>query len=210
MNQQRFVLDKAQLIISLQLKGWSLFSKTKSTSIIWRGSKSFSRWILSMVCHVLFGVLESRSPPDGARPPADAPATPLIPGLAALSPSTNFLAYPCSTTRGAVMLVDTSPPPTPVPAAAGAAALPTAAPAPGRKHMIVAHENPVVALCFNQQGNMLATASAKVSDGFFTLFCEHLSRLMQGTCIRVWSVPEGDQIAEFRRSSGKRAHIYSL
>eukprot|EP00708_Paratrimastix_pyriformis_P003089 GAFH01001858.1.p2 GENE.GAFH01001858.1~~GAFH01001858.1.p2 ORF type:complete len:201 (-),score=38.78 GAFH01001858.1:224-826(-) len=97
------------------------------------------------------------------------------------------------------MLVDTSPPPTPGPAApasatpsATAAGVAATQPSPPRKSTIIAHENPVVALCFNQQGNMLATASAK------------------GTCIRVWSIPEGAQIAEFRRSSHKRAHIYSL
>lgn len=117
-------------------------------------------------------------------------------GLAALCPTNNFLAYPCSAVEGTVLVVDTSLPPNPAPqAAAGAAAGAAAAPQqphPSRKHLIHAHENAVVALCFNQQGNYLATASTK------------------GTVVRVWTVPDGVKKAEFRRSNHKSAHIYNL
>ncbi|XP_052825582.1 WD repeat domain phosphoinositide-interacting protein 2 isoform X1 [Octopus bimaculoides] len=58
--------------------------------------------------------------------------------------------------------------------------------------MIPAHDNPLAALVFNPQGTKLATASEK------------------GTVIRVFSVPDGQKLFEFRRGVKRCVTIYSL
>lgn len=58
--------------------------------------------------------------------------------------------------------------------------------------MIPAHDNPLAALAFNSLGNKLATASEK------------------GTVIRVFLVPEGQKLFEFRRGVKRCVSIYSL
>lgn len=58
--------------------------------------------------------------------------------------------------------------------------------------MIPAHDSPVASLTFNAAASLLATASEK------------------GTVIRVFSIPEGQKIFEFRRGVKRCAHIYSL
>lgn len=58
--------------------------------------------------------------------------------------------------------------------------------------MIPAHDNPLAAIAFNAQGNRIATASEK------------------GTVIRVFSVPDGQKLFEFRRGVKRCATIYSL
>ncbi|EGT34505.1 CBN-ATG-18 protein [Caenorhabditis brenneri] len=56
----------------------------------------------------------------------------------------------------------------------------------------VAHEGTLACLKFNQDGNMIATASTK------------------GTVIRVYSVPTGNRLFEFRRGVSRCVTIYSL
>eukprot|EP00794_Sanderia_malayensis_P008984 gene8984-9944_t len=58
--------------------------------------------------------------------------------------------------------------------------------------MIPAHDSPVASLSFNNAASLLATASEK------------------GTVIRVFSIPEGQKLFEFRRGVKRCAHIYSL
>ncbi|CAE1273567.1 WIPI1_2 [Acanthosepion pharaonis] len=58
--------------------------------------------------------------------------------------------------------------------------------------MIPAHDNPLAALAFNPQGTKLATASEK------------------GTVIRVFSIPDGQKLFEFRRGVKRCVTIYSL
>lgn len=58
--------------------------------------------------------------------------------------------------------------------------------------MIPAHDNPLAAIAFNAQGTKIATASEK------------------GTVIRVFSVPDGQKLFEFRRGVKRCVHIYSL
>uniref|UniRef100_A0A8R1E1J0 WD repeat domain phosphoinositide-interacting protein 2 n=1 Tax=Caenorhabditis japonica TaxID=281687 RepID=A0A8R1E1J0_CAEJA len=56
----------------------------------------------------------------------------------------------------------------------------------------VAHEGTLACLKFNQEGTMIATASTK------------------GTVIRVYSVPQGNRLFEFRRGVSRCVTIYSL
>lgn len=58
--------------------------------------------------------------------------------------------------------------------------------------MIPAHDNPLAAMAFNSQGVRLATASEK------------------GTVIRVFSIPDGQKLFEFRRGVKRCARIYSM
>ncbi|KAL3875430.1 hypothetical protein ACJMK2_033378 [Sinanodonta woodiana] len=58
--------------------------------------------------------------------------------------------------------------------------------------MIPAHDNPLAALSFNSQATKLATASEK------------------GTVIRVFSIPDGQKLFEFRRGVKRCVNIYSL
>ncbi|XP_065066460.1 WD repeat domain phosphoinositide-interacting protein 2-like [Rhopilema esculentum] len=58
--------------------------------------------------------------------------------------------------------------------------------------MIPAHDSPVASLTFNSSANLLASASEK------------------GTVIRVFSIPSGQKLFEFRRGVKRCAHIYSL
>lgn len=58
--------------------------------------------------------------------------------------------------------------------------------------MIPAHDNPLAAITFNAQGTKIATASEK------------------GTVIRVFSVPDGQKLFEFRRGMKRCVHIYSM
>ncbi|KAK3593298.1 hypothetical protein CHS0354_031357 [Potamilus streckersoni] len=58
--------------------------------------------------------------------------------------------------------------------------------------MIAAHDNPLAALSFNSQATKLATASEK------------------GTVIRVFSIPEGQKLFEFRRGVKRCVNIFSL
>lgn len=95
-------------------------------------------------------------------------------GLCALSPTEDrcFLAYPASQNTGEVQIFD-------------AVDL-------KNKILIPAHDNPLVALSFNHQGSMLASASEK------------------GTVIRVHNVDEGQCLYEFRRGYVRCVDIYSL
>ncbi|EFP10324.1 hypothetical protein CRE_23603 [Caenorhabditis remanei] len=83
-----------------------------------------------------------------------------------------FLAYPGSTDTGSVHLFD----------AINLSSVNT----------FVAHEGTLACLKFNQDGNMLATASTK------------------GTVIRVYSVPDGHRLFEFRRGVSRFVTIHSL
>jgi WD40 repeat protein len=58
--------------------------------------------------------------------------------------------------------------------------------------MIPAHDSPLAALSFDWHGTKLATASEK------------------GTVIRVFTVPQGKRLFEFRRGLKRNATIYSL
>lgn len=58
--------------------------------------------------------------------------------------------------------------------------------------MIPAHDSPLAAIAFDWHGSKLATASEK------------------GTVIRVFSVPQGKRLFEFRRGIKRNATIYSL
>jgi len=58
--------------------------------------------------------------------------------------------------------------------------------------MIPAHDSPVASLAFNSAATLIASASEK------------------GTVIRVFSVPSGQKLFEFRRGVKRCAHIYSL
>ncbi|XP_033749748.1 WD repeat domain phosphoinositide-interacting protein 2-like isoform X1 [Pecten maximus] len=95
-------------------------------------------------------------------------------GLCALSINNDncFLAYPGSNQIGEVQIFDTMNLRAVI--------------------MIPAHDNPLAALAFNNQGTKIATASEK------------------GTVIRVFSVPEGQKLFEFRRGVKRCASIHSL
>jgi len=58
--------------------------------------------------------------------------------------------------------------------------------------MIPGHDNPLAAMTFNSQGTMIATASEK------------------GTVIRIFSIPDGQKMFEFRRGVKRCANIYAL
>lgn len=58
--------------------------------------------------------------------------------------------------------------------------------------MIPAHDSPLAAISFDSSGTKLATASEK------------------GTVIRVFSIPHGQRLFEFRRGVRRNAAIYSL
>jgi autophagy-related protein 18 len=58
--------------------------------------------------------------------------------------------------------------------------------------MIPAHDNPLAAIAFNSTATRIATASEK------------------GTVIRVFSIPEGQKLFEFRRGVKRRVLIHSL
>lgn len=95
-------------------------------------------------------------------------------GLFALSPCEErcLIAYPASYKTGEVQIFD-------------AVEL-------KNKILIPAHDNPLAALSFNQQGTMLASASEK------------------GTVIRVHELAEGQCLYEFRRGYARCVDIYSL
>ena len=83
-----------------------------------------------------------------------------------------FIAYPGSTDTGAVCIFD----------AINLSSVNT----------FIAHEGTLACLQFNQEGNMIATASTK------------------GTVIRVYSVPDGNRLYEFRRGVSRYVTIQSL
>uniref|UniRef100_A0A1I8G8J0 WD repeat domain phosphoinositide-interacting protein 2 n=1 Tax=Macrostomum lignano TaxID=282301 RepID=A0A1I8G8J0_9PLAT len=58
--------------------------------------------------------------------------------------------------------------------------------------VVAAHDSPLAAISFNAQANKLATASEK------------------GTVIRIFSVPEGQRLLEFRRGVKRCVTVYSL
>ncbi|EFP00189.1 hypothetical protein GCK72_018893 [Caenorhabditis remanei] len=87
-------------------------------------------------------------------------------------PGNALIAYPGSTDTGSVHLFD----------AINLSSVNT----------FVAHEGTLACLKFNQDGNMIATASTK------------------GTVIRVYSVPTGTRMFEFRRGVSRCVTIYSL
>jgi len=58
--------------------------------------------------------------------------------------------------------------------------------------MIPAHDNPLAAMTFNCNGTMIATASEK------------------GTVIRIFSIPDGQKLFEFRRGVKRCVTIYAL
>lgn len=95
-------------------------------------------------------------------------------GLCALSPQDErcYLAYPASQKNGEVQIFDTLE--------------------LKNKILIPAHDNPLAALSFNQEGTMLASASEK------------------GTVIRVHNVDDGMCLYEFRRGYARCVDIYSL
>lgn len=80
--------------------------------------------------------------------------------------------------------------------------------------MIPAHDSPLAALAFDASGTKLATASEKVKrlhqaegKGGFSVCCWAVALIRmrvsvassQGTVIRVFSIPEGQKLFEFRR-----------
>ena len=70
--------------------------------------------------------------------------------------------------------------------------------------MISAHENPLAALAFNVNTTKLATASEKVGQIllkrlYFDLQFSCMHVCFQGTVIRVFSIPKGERLFEFRR-----------
>jgi len=95
-------------------------------------------------------------------------------GLFALSPQDDrcYVAYPASQTSGEVQIFDTIE--------------------LKNKILIPAHDNPLAALSFNQEGTMIASASEK------------------GTVIRVHNVEDGICLYEFRRGYARCVDIYSL
>lgn len=95
-------------------------------------------------------------------------------GLCALSPKSEncYLAYPASSQSGEVQIFDTI--------------------TLKNKILIPAHDNPLAALTFDQQGLKLASASEK------------------GTVIRVHTIEDGSCIYEFRRGYARCVDIYSL
>ncbi|XP_044759090.1 WD repeat domain phosphoinositide-interacting protein 2-like isoform X2 [Coccinella septempunctata] len=96
-------------------------------------------------------------------------------GLCDLSwgdPKSHLLAYPSSITAGYVQIFDTS-------------------------HLVAritikAHESPLVAMTFNPEGTLLATASVK------------------GTLIRIHNVMDGTRVVAFRRGLSRCVNIHSL
>ncbi|CCD64091.1 Autophagy-related protein 18 [Caenorhabditis elegans] len=88
------------------------------------------------------------------------------------NPGNALIAYPGSTDTGSVHLFD----------AINLSSVST----------FNAHEGTIACLKFNQEGNMIATASTK------------------GTVIRVYSVPNGHRLFEFRRGVTRCVNIYSL
>ena len=93
-------------------------------------------------------------------------------GLCCLSnEKRSFLAIPSSLNSGDIMIYDSM-------------SLQTVT-------IIKAHNNPIKNLCFNRNGNMLATASSN------------------GTVIRIFSIPEGNKLFTFRRGVSK-VNIYSM
>lgn len=75
--------------------------------------------------------------------------------------------------------------------------------------MIPAHDNPIAALTFSPPGTKIATASEKVLHGP-TANTYKLCVLLKGTVIRVFSVPDGVKLFEFRRGVKRCVTIYSL
>ncbi|ROK76660.1 WD repeat domain phosphoinositide-interacting protein 1 [Anabarilius grahami] len=121
-------------------------------------------------------------------------------GLCALSVShsSSYLAYPGSAAAGEITLYD-------------AVNL-------NEVTVISAHASHVAAVSFNASGTSLATASVKVSQRRLCLKypqyhdSDHVVIVMitQGTVIRVFSVPDGDKLFEFRRGMKRYVSISSL
>ncbi|EPY87699.1 hypothetical protein CB1_000227009 [Camelus ferus] len=130
-------------------------------------------------------------------------------GLCALSISNEhcYLAYPGSATIGEVQVFDTIN-------------LRAA-------NMIPAHDSPLAALAFDASGTKLATASEKtapplpgISWGSRSFSwpvppaergaCPSGTRCLVGTVIRVFSIPEGQKLFEFRRGVKRCVSICSL
>ncbi|XP_030651896.1 WD repeat domain phosphoinositide-interacting protein 2 isoform X1 [Nomascus leucogenys] len=124
-------------------------------------------------------------------------------GLCALSINNDncYLAYPGSATIGEVQVFDTIN-------------LRAA-------NMIPAHDSPLAALAFDASGTKLATASEKMfmsvsssADLILTYWGKLASSrhfpLKQGTVIRVFSIPEGQKLFEFRRGVKRCVSICSL
>ncbi|OBS72849.1 hypothetical protein A6R68_12571 [Neotoma lepida] len=126
----------------------------------------------------------------------DIPSNPT--GLCALSinHSNSYLAYPGSQTTGEIVLYDGN-------------SLKTVC-------TIAAHEGTLAAITFNSSGSKLASASGKVSVLWLLLpfgglqDAESTRFLFQGTVIRVFSVPDGQKLHEFRRGMKRYVTISSL
>ncbi|XP_077481202.1 WD repeat domain phosphoinositide-interacting protein 1 isoform X2 [Stigmatopora argus] len=122
-------------------------------------------------------------------------------GLCALSVNhgNSFLAYPGSATIGEITVYDANN-------------LSTVT-------LIQAHASPLAALTFNASGTKLASASEKVSPSSSSNFICHSHQQLpemsarfppQGTVIRVFSIPEGQRLFEFRRGMKRYVSISSL
>ncbi|XP_055746168.1 WD repeat domain phosphoinositide-interacting protein 1-like isoform X2 [Salvelinus fontinalis] len=110
-------------------------------------------------------------------------------GLCALSVShgNSYLAYPGSQTIGEIMVYDASNLVRPdIQTSSATAAIQSTV------TMIPAHDSPLAALTFNASGTKLASASER------------------GTVIRVFTIPEGQRLFEFRRGMKRYVSISSL
>lgn len=112
--------------------------------------------------------------------------------ICALSPSNenSYLAHPSESPSRHTSLSSSQPPVAPSSSHAGTVSIyDTLSLSPVT--MIQAHKSPVAALAINSQGTMLATASDK------------------GTVIRVFSLPDGKRLGEYRRGT-KSAKVHSI
>ena len=74
---------------------------------------------------------------------------------------------------------------------------------------ITAHDSPLAAIEFNTAGTKLATASATVR-GIEHVVCYIYLYCVQGTVIRVFSIPQGEKLVEFRRGMKRSEWISKL
>ncbi|KAK2952104.1 putative WD repeat domain phosphoinositide-interacting protein 2 [Blattamonas nauphoetae] len=115
--------------------------------------------------------------------PTDVPANQT--GRIALCPQRTLLAYPCDTTTGNIYLVTLRD--------VKSTEVVEGGDNYGSYKIIEAHDHPVAALAFTNDGSWLATASTR------------------GTTIRIWDTHSRQQIMELKRSKiGKTAAVHSL
>ena len=83
--------------------------------------------------------------------------------------------------------------------------------------MIPAHDSSLAAIAFDWYGTKLATASEKVSQSLISPWTKSQgSELLnlfvlffqKGTVIRVFSIPQGKRLFEFRRGVRRYVHVW--